>query len=57
VFGDGHDYDWALAGDDEMDFEEERLKPEMRYQDVRIFFTNYLTEYTYPPTRFLNRQR
>ncbi|OAX41960.1 transcription elongation factor Spt6 [Rhizopogon vinicolor AM-OR11-026] len=34
VFGDGHDYDWALAGDDEMEFEEERLKPEMRYQDV-----------------------
>lgn len=34
VFGDGHDYDWALLGDDEMDFEEERLKPEMRYQDV-----------------------
>jgi hypothetical protein len=34
VFGDGHEYDWALEGDDEADFNEEQLKPEMKYQDV-----------------------
>lgn len=34
VFGHGHDYDWALAADDELDYDEGELKPEMRYQDV-----------------------
>ncbi|KAF9246316.1 SH2 domain-containing protein [Melanogaster broomeanus] len=34
VFGDGHEYDWALDGDDEAEYNEERAKPEMRYQDV-----------------------
>lgn len=34
VFGDGHEYDWALAGDEDMDQDEEAYKPEMRYQDV-----------------------
>ncbi|KAF8844471.1 transcription elongation factor SPT6 [Paxillus ammoniavirescens] len=34
VFGDGHEYDWALEGDDEAEYNEERLKPEMKYQDV-----------------------
>ncbi|KAH9951462.1 transcription elongation factor Spt6 [Amylocystis lapponica] len=33
VFGDGHDYDWALADDDEVAYDED-AKPEMRYQDV-----------------------
>ncbi|TFY83720.1 hypothetical protein EWM64_g301 [Hericium alpestre] len=33
VFGDGHDYDWAMV-DDEDEFREEQLKPEMNYQDV-----------------------
>lgn len=36
VFGDGHEYDWALVGDDEVEYEEE-VKPDMRYQDVRVF--------------------
>ncbi|KAF9483749.1 transcription elongation factor SPT6 [Pholiota conissans] len=34
VFGDGHEYDWALVGDDEAEYEEELAKPEMKYQDV-----------------------
>lgn len=34
VFGDGHEYDWALGGDDEIEYDEEQLKPEMKYQDV-----------------------
>ncbi|KAI0636950.1 transcription elongation factor Spt6 [Trametes polyzona] len=34
VFGDGHDYDWALVDDEENAFEEEQAKPEMKYQDV-----------------------
>ncbi|KAI9064455.1 transcription elongation factor Spt6 [Trametes sanguinea] len=34
VFGDGHDYDWALADDEQAVDEEEPLKPEMKYQDV-----------------------
>ncbi|KAF8892531.1 SH2 domain-containing protein [Infundibulicybe gibba] len=34
VFGDGHDYDWALAGDAELEYEEEHMKPDMKYQDV-----------------------
>lgn len=35
VFGDGHEYDWALADDDEARFDEELGKPDMKYQDVR----------------------
>ncbi|KAL6300573.1 SH2 domain-containing protein [Sparassis latifolia] len=34
VFGDGHDYDWALVDDDEVPYDEEQVKPEMKYQDV-----------------------
>ncbi|KZT26523.1 transcription elongation factor Spt6 [Neolentinus lepideus HHB14362 ss-1] len=34
VFGDGHDYDWALVDEDDAEYEEEKQKPEMRYQDV-----------------------
>ncbi|KDR81667.1 hypothetical protein GALMADRAFT_239777 [Galerina marginata CBS 339.88] len=34
VFGDGHEYDWALVGDDDADLDEEQYKPEMKYQDV-----------------------
>ncbi|KXN86889.1 Transcription elongation factor SPT6 [Leucoagaricus sp. SymC.cos] len=34
VFGDGHDYDWALVGDEENEHEEERFKPDTKYQDV-----------------------
>lgn len=34
MFGDGHEYDWALEGDDDLDFREDLLKPEMKYQDV-----------------------
>ncbi|TBU50800.1 transcription elongation factor SPT6 [Dichomitus squalens] len=34
VFGDGHEYDWALVDDEETGFEEEQVKPEMKYQDV-----------------------
>ncbi|KAI0726619.1 transcription elongation factor Spt6 [Fomitopsis betulina] len=33
VFGDGHDYDWALAEDEEAAYEVEQ-KSEMKYQDV-----------------------
>lgn len=35
MFGDGHDYDWALAEDEEAAYEVEQ-KSEMKYQDVRI---------------------
>lgn len=34
VFGDGHDYDWALIDDEEEALAEEAGKPEMKYQDV-----------------------
>ncbi|KAF8654136.1 hypothetical protein AX16_003667 [Volvariella volvacea WC 439] len=34
VFGDGHDYDWALIGDEELDQEMEQSKPEMSYSEV-----------------------
>ncbi|EPQ58032.1 transcription elongation factor Spt6 [Gloeophyllum trabeum ATCC 11539] len=34
VFGDGHDYDWALVDEDDAEYDEEKLKPEMKYQDV-----------------------
>ena len=36
VFGDGHDYDYALVDDEEAGYEEEQVKPEMKYQDVRV---------------------
>ena len=39
VFGDGHDYDWALADDDEPNFEDEAQKQETRYQDVGTFIS------------------
>ena len=34
MFGDGHEYDWALIGDEEAEMEEEQTKPEMKYGDV-----------------------
>ncbi|EMD38273.1 hypothetical protein CERSUDRAFT_113442 [Gelatoporia subvermispora B] len=34
VFGDGHEYDWALVDDEETAFDEEQAKPDMKYQDV-----------------------
>ena len=34
VFGDGHDYDWALVDEEELGLEEDVPKGEMRYQDV-----------------------
>lgn len=36
VFGHGHEYDWALGGDEEAEYDEDHLKPEMKYQDVCI---------------------
>jgi hypothetical protein len=39
VFGDGHDYDWALEGDEdpvEHMEDEEAPKPDMKYTDVSI---------------------
>jgi transcription elongation factor SPT6 len=37
VFGDGTDYDWALE-DDEIPQEEEILKGDLKFADVRSFF-------------------
>ncbi|EIN07299.1 transcription elongation factor Spt6 [Punctularia strigosozonata HHB-11173 SS5] len=34
VFGDGHEYDWALVEDEEVEYDAETLKPDMKYQDV-----------------------
>ncbi|OBZ75792.1 Transcription elongation factor SPT6 [Grifola frondosa] len=34
VFGDGHEFDWALVEDEEATYDEEQVKPEMKYQDV-----------------------
>ncbi|KAF5380895.1 hypothetical protein D9615_004007 [Tricholomella constricta] len=34
VFGDGHEYDWALEADHEIQYDEDNVKPEMKYQDV-----------------------
>ena len=34
VFGDGHEYDWALGGDNKMEPYQDTQKPEMKYQDV-----------------------
>lgn len=44
MFGDGHDYDWALAADDEYDYDEEQTKPDIRYQDVCILIFSGLLE-------------
>lgn len=37
VFGDGHDYDWALNVDDDDGVADDIGKPEMKYQDVKTF--------------------
>lgn len=34
VFGDGHDYDWALVDDEDAAMDEEMQKSETKYQDV-----------------------
>ncbi|KAJ6630875.1 transcription elongation factor SPT6 [Mycena sp. CBHHK59/15] len=34
VFGDGHEYDWALAAEDDFEFDEDTLKADMRFNDV-----------------------
>jgi transcription elongation factor SPT6 len=41
VFGDGHEYDWALEGDEESPYDEEQPKPEMKYQDVMCLLHYY----------------
>lgn len=35
VFGDGHDYDWALVDDEEPGYDDEASKHKTKYQDVR----------------------
>ena len=48
VFGDGHDYDWALDADDEVEREDDIGKPEMKYQDVsrpKSAFCSFLTSF------------
>ena len=35
VFGDGHEYDWALDEDDAV-VVEEQTKPDMKYEDVSL---------------------
>lgn len=53
VFGDGHEYDWALEGDDDADLHEHDLtKPEIKYGDVCCSFPFSLTILTY--FRYLN---
>lgn len=37
VFGDGHDYDWALQDDEEDGLVDDMQKVEMKYQDVCRF--------------------
>jgi hypothetical protein len=34
VFGDGHDYEFALGGDDDQEYDEEQPKPWLKYLDV-----------------------
>ncbi|KAG7092574.1 hypothetical protein E1B28_008922 [Marasmius oreades] len=34
VFGDGHEYDWALAGEDEPEYEDEVTKADLNIHDV-----------------------
>lgn len=41
MFGDGHEYDWALV-DDELEHEDELYKADMRYQDVSHSLTFFL---------------
>lgn len=55
VFGDGHEYDWALAGDDEVDFDEE-MKPDMKYQDVGSTCPSSC-HYAHMCIRFSNRRK
>jgi len=38
VFGDGHEYDWALVGDDQLEPEEEVPKVDKNLQDVCLFY-------------------
>lgn len=57
VFGDGHEYDWALEGDDEYDIEgnEEQGRPQTKYVDVSISEDNSLTTcINYVHQRFSN---
>lgn len=36
VFGDGHDFDWALVAEEDMDeFADEEAKKDLRLEDVR----------------------
>lgn len=57
VFGDGHEYDWALTADDDLDYDEEQLKPEMKYQDVRINISTYCCSIPDPFSRSSNLPR
>ena len=57
VFGDGHEYDWALVGDEEADYEEEHMKPEMKYQDVSIVILHHCSIVLTPLDRSLSLQK
>lgn len=52
VFGDGHEYDWALEADDEIQYDEDNLKPEMKYQDVSA---NALRTHRIPASSTISR--
>lgn len=45
VFGDGHEYDWALAADEQVAIFNES-KQEMKYQDVRLLMECAYTSLT-----------
>ena len=55
VFGDGHEYDWALAGDDNAAFEKEQIKSKMKYQDISstVSYFCFSLIFTYLP-RYLS---
>ena len=40
VFGDGHDYDWALEGEEDEEYQEAAASKEMNYQDVCAIYLN-----------------
>lgn len=40
MFGDGHDYDWALADEEETAMDDDTNKQETKYQDVSVILAS-----------------
>lgn len=58
VFGDGHDYDWALVADDDQEMADETEKKlDMKYRDVSLLITWHSQDILHALFRYLSQRK